>query len=112
MSVQPSPSPRGPTADEVIGPLQAALEIEAVLERRLRRPVQVVALDVAPLELTQNVLRSGWLIMARDDRARARFFERHVREYLDLGHAREIFARYMDRRIREGRFGGGTRNRP
>lgn len=72
------------------------LELEARAARALGRPVEIVVLNDAPLELRFNVLAHGILISARDDAARFRFYvERLSRltqeagtpleEYLDDG---------------------------
>lgn len=86
--------------------LERALRLEGALERALGRPVQVTTLEDAPLELRRNVLGHGILIHVADDPARSRFFVETGRDYYDMASAREIFARYQRRRIREGRFGG------
>lgn len=87
-----------------------ALELEGELERAAGRPVQVVALDDAPLGLVHNVLRSGELVLSRDEEAHRRFFVSHARRYYDMEPARRIFERYRKRRIQEGTFGGRSRN--
>ncbi|MGH7555305.1 MAG: type VII toxin-antitoxin system MntA family adenylyltransferase antitoxin [Longimicrobiales bacterium] len=89
-----------------------ALALEGSLEETLRRPVQVVVLDDAPLDLRHNVLRHGPIILTRDEPARHRVYVDHTRQYYDMEHARRIFARYMNRRIREATFGGGTGHGP
>jgi predicted nucleotidyltransferase len=91
--------------------LDRALALEGSLEERLRRSTQVIVLNDAPLDLRHNVLRHGRLIVSRDDSARHRFYVEHARHYYDMEHARQIFARYMNRRIREGTFGGGSGHR-
>jgi uncharacterized protein len=85
---------------------ERALELEGSLEAKLRRRVQVVVLNTAPIELAHNVLRHGILVCSRDEGARVRFYVEHGRRYYDLEPAREIFDRAMERRIVEGRFGG------
>lgn len=82
------------------------LEVEARAERVLGRPVQVVVLNDAPLELRWNVLAHGILLAARDDAARQRFYVDTGRRYYDMAPARELFRRRQRERIREGRFGG------
>lgn len=93
-------------ADDRLRLADHTLEVEGLLERELRRPVHVVALNTAPLRLRQNVLQHGLLAVVRDDDARRRFYVEHARRYHDLDHARRIFARYMSRRIENGTFGG------
>ncbi len=92
------------------GPLvvDRALELEATIERELDCPVNVVALNNAPIGLSFNALRSGRLILSRDERLRHRFYIERVGRYCDMETARSIFTRYLSRRIEEGTFGGGS----
>lgn len=94
--------------EDIVQTVDRALDLEAELERKLMRPVDVVILNGAPLDLCHNVLRHGRLFLSRDDAARVRFFVEHASRYYDMEHARALFGRYMVRRIREGTFGGGT----
>lgn len=87
-----------------------ALALEGELERALGRPVQVVALDDAPLGLVHNVLRSGRLVFSSDYQAYRRFFVSHARRYYDMEPARRVFDRYRKIRIEEGSFGGRGRD--
>ncbi|MGH7541861.1 MAG: type VII toxin-antitoxin system MntA family adenylyltransferase antitoxin [Gemmatimonadota bacterium] len=89
---------------------ERALDLEARLEARLGRPVQVVVLDHAPPELVQNVLGPGRLLFSRDEEVRVRFYVEAGRRLYDRAHARAIFERYRERRIREGTFGGRSRD--
>lgn len=89
---------------------ERALDLEIDLEARARRPVQVVVLDHAPPELVQNVLGHGRLLFSRDEEARIRHYVEAGRRLYDRAHARSIFERYRHRRIREGNFGGGSRD--
>ncbi|MFW5925040.1 MAG: type VII toxin-antitoxin system MntA family adenylyltransferase antitoxin [Myxococcota bacterium] len=60
------------------------LDVEGDLERILRRPVDLVVLDHAPVDLVHRVLREGVLVHEADRAARVRF-EVHARnEYFDL----------------------------
>jgi predicted nucleotidyltransferase len=54
------------------------------LERLLRRPVDVVDLRVAPVDLVHRVLRDGQLLVQRDARERVRFEVDKRNEYFDL----------------------------
>src|SRR5580700_1361168 len=47
--------------------------LEADLDRILRREVQVIALDTAPIDLVHRVLRDGKLVLDRDPGARIAF---------------------------------------
>lgn len=88
------------------GRFDRGLELETRAERALGRPVQVVVLNDAPLELRFNVLAHGILLSARDDAVRHRFYVDTGRRYYDMAPARELFRRRQQERIREGTFGG------
>jgi predicted nucleotidyltransferase len=60
------------------------LELEGELERLLRRPVDVIALNRAPLDLVHHVLHEGVLIAEPDRSARIRFEVKSRNEYFDL----------------------------
>jgi len=60
------------------------LTLEAELERQLHRPVQVVVLNSAPVDLRARVLRDGRLIVDADRSARIRFEVRTRNEAFDL----------------------------
>lgn len=59
-------------------------EREAELERTLGRPVQIVILNRAPVDLRARVLREGRLIVDRDPSARIRFEVQTRNEAFDL----------------------------
>ena len=59
-------------------------DLESALERLVSRPVQVVALNRAPVDLVHRVLRDGILVAERDRSARVRFEVRARSEYFDL----------------------------
>lgn len=98
-------------ADERVEIAERIQRLEATLQSTLTRPVQVVSLELAPNGLVHNVLRHGRLLVCRDDRLRARFWEAHARRHFDLLNARRIFDRYRGRRIQEGTFGGRSGDR-
>jgi predicted nucleotidyltransferase len=59
-------------------------ELEAALERAVGRPVEVVVLNAAPVDLRSRVLRDGRLIIDRDRSARIAFEVRTRNEAWDL----------------------------
>jgi uncharacterized protein len=89
-----------------LGMADRGLELEGRLERALGRQVQVVVLNHAPADLVHNVLRHGLVIHSRDEPARVHFYVEHARRWYDMAAARALFDRAMQRRIREGGFGG------
>jgi predicted nucleotidyltransferase len=60
------------------------LDLEGEIERIVRRPVQVVVMNRAPVDLVHRVLRDGILLCERDRGARVRFEVRARNEYFDL----------------------------
>jgi len=60
------------------------LNTEADLEQLLGRPVQIVVLNDAPVDLVHRVLRDGELVYEADRAARVAFEVAARREYLDL----------------------------
>lgn len=68
--------------------------VEAELERRLGRAVQVVALNRASSDLVHRVLRDGRLVLDRDPAARIRFEVRSRNEYFDMAPIRGRYRRY------------------
>lgn len=61
-----------------------AFHLEAELERLLHRPVQVVVLNHAPVDLARRILRDGKLLLDHDRSRRVGFEVRTRREFWDL----------------------------
>lgn len=61
-----------------------ALPLEGALERQLGRPVQLIVLNRAPVDLVHRVLRDGIVLLDRDPSARIHFEVRARNEYFDL----------------------------
>lgn len=78
-----------PTAT-ISGPV---LALEGELERRLRRPVDLVALNSASADLIHRVLRDGVLILDRDRGRRIKFEVAKRNEYFDLEPIRRAYRR-------------------
>ncbi|HVT18913.1 MAG TPA: nucleotidyltransferase domain-containing protein [Thermoanaerobaculia bacterium] len=77
------------------------VRLEADLAKLLHRPVQVVVLNRAPVDLVQRVLQHGKLLLDRDSFRRIRFEVRTRQEFWDL----EPYLRQYRR------MGGGDRDR-
>ena len=60
------------------------LRLEGALEAVLRRPVQLVVLNLAPVDLIHRILRDGKLILEVDRSARVRFEVLKRNEFFDL----------------------------
>jgi predicted nucleotidyltransferase len=76
------------------------LSLESELERIVRRPVQIVVLNHAPVDLVHRVLRDGKLLLDRDRSARIRFEVKARNEFFDLEGVRQ---RYRKPRIAASR---------
>ncbi|MGH7857145.1 MAG: type VII toxin-antitoxin system MntA family adenylyltransferase antitoxin [Candidatus Binatia bacterium] len=61
-----------------------AFDLQDDLGRELGRPVQLVVLDRAPVDLVHRVLRDGILVLERDRSRRIAFEVRSRNEYFDL----------------------------
>ena len=59
-------------------------ELQAALQRLVRREVQLIVLDEAPPDLAHRVLRDGHLVYERDRSARIAFEIKSRNEYFDL----------------------------
>ncbi len=62
----------------------AGFDIEAELERRLKRPVQIIVLNWAPPDLVHRVLRDGRRVVDASPSRRIAFEVRSRSEYFDL----------------------------
>jgi len=69
----------------------AGFRLEGDLERALGRPVDLVVLNRAPVDLVHRVLHDGVLVFEADRSARVRFEVRARNQYFDL---RPILDRY------------------
>jgi hypothetical protein len=70
-----------------------ARDVEAVVERAVRIPVEAVVLNRAPADLVHRVLRDGILVLDRDRAARLRFEVGARNEYFDLAPLRRLYRR-------------------
>lgn len=60
------------------------LDLAGDLEHYLKRPVDLVVLNRAPVDLVHRVLRDGLIVIERDASARIRFEVKARNEYFDL----------------------------
>ena len=72
-ALAPAPTVSGPTAS-----------MRAELEALLGRPVDLIVLNGAPVDLVHRVLRDGEIVSEADRRARIEFEVAARRQYLDL----------------------------
>jgi predicted nucleotidyltransferase len=70
-----------------------ARDVEGLVERAERVPVEAVVLNKAPADLVHRVLRDGVLVLDRDRPARLRFEVRARNEYFDLAPLRRLYRR-------------------
>lgn len=98
----------GPGGDAQAVEKQISLGLK--LEQALRKPVDVVVLNRASIDLRQNVLIDGRLLFCTDPRVHARFKLTQLRQYQDFIMMEPIFRHYRRKRIEEGAFGGRAVN--
>ena len=70
-----------------------ARDLEALIERGLRVPVEVIVLNAAAPDLAHRVLRDGVVLLDRDRAARLRFEVQSRNEYFDLAPLRRLYRR-------------------
>jgi uncharacterized protein len=71
-------------------------DLEGRIEYLVKRPVQVIVLNTAPVDLVHRVLRDGVLLLDRNPSLRIRFEVRRRNEFFDL---QPILARYRRRPV-------------
>lgn len=71
----------------------AARDLEAVVARAVRLPVEAVIVNSAPPDLVHRILRDGILLLDRDRSARLRFEVQSRNEYFDLAPVRRLYRR-------------------
>lgn len=71
-------------------------DLSSMLEARLHRPVDLVVLNDAPVDLIHRVLRDGLVIIEHDRSARIRFEVKARNEFFDLAPVR---ARYRSGKL-------------
>ena len=70
-----------------------ARDLEALVERVIRLPVEAVALNGASPDLIHRVLRDGILVLDRDRVARLRFEVQARNEFFDMAPVRRLYRR-------------------
>jgi len=72
------------TVMDLSQPLDFELELESRLEKAIKYPVDVRVLNQAPISFSQNVFRTGRVIIDRNPNMRADFESRILRQYFDF----------------------------
>jgi predicted nucleotidyltransferase len=80
-------------------------------ERLHRDDVDVVVLNKAPVELQHQALKHGKILYCSDGHARVDFEVAVLRRYFDTKPQRELYYRFLMKRIKEGRMGERFRPR-
>ena len=83
----------------------------SICEALHRDDVDVVVLNKAPLELQHQVLKHGKILYCSDGQARVDFEVAVLRRYFDTQPQRELYYRFLMKRIKEGRMGERFRTR-
>lgn len=85
--------------------------MSSIGERLHRDNVDVVVLNKAPVELQHQVLKHGKILYCSDGQARVDFEVAVLRRYFDTQPQRELYYRFLMKRIKEGRMGERFRPR-
>ena len=72
------------TAMDLSKPLDFELKLENRLEKLIRYPVDVRILNLAPISFSQNVFRTGRVIIDKNPNMRADFEGRILKQYFDF----------------------------
>ena len=78
---------------ELSDPLRYEMALEQELEEVVGVPVDVRVLAAAPLSFAFTVLKTGEILVSRDERARCEFVCRILAEYHDFSYHRERYRR-------------------
>ena len=76
------------TRDEIKKPLNTEIDLENQLEKLIHYRIDVRILNRAPISFSQNVIRSGILIVDRDPNLRADFEGIVLKKYFDFSRLR------------------------
>ncbi len=74
-------------------PFSYELSLETKIEKMIKFPVDVRIIDKAPVPFSQNVIRTGKVILDRDPNFRAAFESIVLRQYFDFSFYRK---RYLE----------------
>ncbi len=83
-------------------------ELIVELQATLKDKVDLVILNEAPTVLKFQVLKSGSLIYCASEQERRKFHENTLKIYLDLKPLLRVQRYYLQKRLAEGKFGGGN----
>jgi predicted nucleotidyltransferase len=83
------PLPEARALDQITSHLQ---EVSAL-------PVDLVALNTAPPLLAHEIMKTGRIVICRDEDERVRFETRAAARYLDTAHLRRVQYRYLRERV-------------
>jgi len=72
------------TTIELNDSLEFELELENRLEKAIKYPVDVRVLNQAPISFSQNVFRTGRVIIDKNPNVRADFVSRILKQYFDF----------------------------
>ena len=79
------------TATDLIKPLDFELKLENRLEKLIKYPVDVRILNRAPISFSQNVFRTGRVIIDKNPNMRADFEGRILKQYFDFSPFRQKY---------------------
>lgn len=90
--------------------VERQIALSLAIEQAVGKPTDVVVLNRASLDLRQNVLTHGELLFSKHPAILAKFKQTQLQQYQDFIMLEPIFRRYRKKRIKEGTFGGRSRD--
>lgn len=79
------------TVIDLSHPLEFELELESQLEKIIKYPVDIRILNQAPISFSQNVFRTGRIILDSNPNMRADFEGRILKQYFDFAPFRQRY---------------------
>jgi len=79
------------TVIDLSHPLEFELELESQLEKIIKYPVDIRILNQAPISFSQNVFRTGRVILDSNPNMRADFEGRILKQYFDFAPFRQQY---------------------
>ncbi len=67
--------------------------------------VDVVILNVASPLMVHSVVRTGKLLLSKDEKLRISFIHKNLKEFMDMEYYRDRYQKALSQRIESGRYG-------
>ena len=87
------------------GPFGYRSELIVELQSGVNQEIDLVVLNDVSLSLKHNVLKDGKLIFCKSEEERVAFHAETMRKYLDFLPMIKVQEKYLDKRLKEERYG-------